>query len=132
MGNLINEAKRMQLLAGLIKESQLNEENLPDVDDETIKNYIQKNIQPLLDQSEINQETGEIRIPLDSEALDPDPKSELEYNAFTKLYGVEYNTLMGTNQKDNATDKLEHITTLTNSILRDKYGIKKIVLVPIN
>ena len=130
------EILRMQMLAGLITESQykrkLNENfegnDLPNVDDEDIKNYILKNFQSFLDQCEVNDD--EIRIPLDMDSENVDPKSEIEYNAFTELYGIEYNKLMGTDQEDDATDKLDHIGDIMLDILRSKFN--KITLVPVN
>ena len=132
---MTQEQLRMQMLAGIITESQykqkLNENpdiNLPNISDEDIKNELLKNLPSLLNQSEVS--NGEIRIPWDLDSENADPKTEIEYNTFTKLYGVEYLKFMGTEQEDDATEKLEHISDIMMGILRDKFS--KIILTPIN
>ena len=55
MAQLINEAKRMQYLAGLINESQLNEEKIGPIDVNTVKQVINKpEVQKMADTLEDN------------------------------------------------------------------------------
>jgi hypothetical protein len=55
MAQLINEAKRMQFLAGIINESQLNEEKVGSIDVNTVKQMINKpEVQKMADTLEDN------------------------------------------------------------------------------
>ena len=85
MAQLINEAKRMQFLAGIINESQLNEEKVGFIDVNTVKQVINKpEVQKMADTLEDNPDAAKklaaaLSDPKALAILSGDSISEMEY-----------------------------------------------------